>query len=159
MTVIPEQMIARWQRIVNILAELLDVPAGLVMEANPPRHRVLVSSETPENPYEVGDDFTLHSGLYCDAVMDKDAPLLVRDAAMSQQWRNNPDMKHGMSCYHGFPLSWPDGRIFGTICVLDRCDNPNAARSADLLAELKASIDTDLMLLAMLEERMQLVAP
>ncbi|MDR7224125.1 LuxR C-terminal-related transcriptional regulator [Aminobacter aminovorans] len=156
MTVIPDQMIARWQRIVNLLAELLDVPAGLVMEANPPKHTVLVSSKSDGNPYEVGDDFTLHTGLYCDEVMDNDAPLLVRDASLSEKWRNNPDIKHGMSFYHGFPLSWPDGRIFGTICVLDGQDNPKAAQCAELLAEFKASIDADLVLLAMIEERMKL---
>lgn len=156
MTAIPEHMITRWQRIVNILADLLEVPAGLVMEAKPPKHVVLVSSESEGNPYGVGDDFTLHTGLYCDEVMDNVAPLLVRDAALSEKWRDNPDMKHRMSFYHGFPLSWPDGRIFGTICVLDVRDNARAVQCAELLAEFKASIDADLRLLVTIDERARL---
>lgn len=157
MTAIPAEMIARWQSMVNILAELLDVPAGLIMQAEPPNHRVVVSSKTPQNPYAEGTSFVLHTGLYCDTVMEANADLLVHDAAASKQWRNNPDLEHGMSFYHGFPLSWPNGRIFGTICVLDRKDNPKAARYRDLLAEFKASIDVDLTLLVTIDEKMQLM--
>ena len=35
----------------------------------------------------------------------------------------NPDIKLGMISYLGVPISWPDGEIFGTICVLDRQSN------------------------------------
>src|ERR1700739_3318751 len=32
---------------------------------------------------------------------------------------SNPDIKLGMTSYLGFPITWPNGDIFGTICVLD----------------------------------------
>lgn len=158
MTVVPAEMVGRWQRIVDLLAELLMVPAGLIMEAEPPLHRVLVSSGTPENPYRAGDGFVIRKGLYCDTVMSTRAELLVRDATAAAEWRDNPDMEFGMSFYLGFPLLWPDGRVFGTICVLDRSDNQRAARYRDLLSEFRGTIENDLTLIATLEENRRLAA-
>ncbi len=145
--VVPAGAMAKWQRVVDILAAIFDLPAGLVMKAEPPKHVVFVTSGSQGNPYQVGMAFTLHSGLYCDAVMDNRAELLVRDARCEPEWRSNPDLKHGMSFYFGFPLTWPDGSIFGTICVLDSKDNPNADRYRSLLSEFMHVIDSDLALL------------
>jgi len=50
-------------------------------------------------------------------------PLLVPDALRDEEWKSNPDIKLGMISYLGFPISWPDGEIFGTICVLDNKRN------------------------------------
>jgi len=154
---IPDPVIAKWQRVVNLLAAVLEVPAGLVMRAAPPDHLVLVSSANPGNPYVPGMAFTLHTGLYCDAVMDDRQPLLVRDATREPQWRENPDLVHGMSFYLGYPLTWPDGAIFGTICVLDGRDNDQAIRYGQLLGEFSHVIDGDLALLVEMAERKRLL--
>jgi DNA-binding CsgD family transcriptional regulator len=155
---IPDDMLAKWQRIVDLLAGVLDVPAGLVMRAAPPDHLVLISSTGRNNPYVPGMAFTLHTGLYCDAVMDNRDRLLVRDAACEPQWKDNPDLVHGMTFYLGYPLTWPDGAIFGTICVLDGRDNARAIRYGDLLGEFSRVIDGDLALLVEIAERKRLLA-
>lgn len=155
---IPDEVIVKWQRIVDILARVLEVPAGLIMKAEPPDHRVLVSSEGKHNPYHPGMAFVLHTGLYCDAVMDNRRELLVHDARIDPQWLMNPDLEHNMSYYFGYPLAWPDGTIFGTICVLDSKDNENATRYGSLLAEFSHVVDGDLALLAEMAERKRLLA-
>jgi DNA-binding CsgD family transcriptional regulator len=154
---IPDDLLAKWQRIVDLLAGVLDVPAGLVMRAAPPDHLVLVSSASRANPYVPGMAFTLNTGLYCDAVMDNRAKLLVRDAAREPRWQDNPDLVHGMTFYLGYPLSWPDGAIFGTICVLDGRDNDQAIRYGELLGEFSRVIDGDLALLVEMSERKRLL--
>lgn len=75
---IPRGMLTRWQRVVDILARLLGVPAGLIMKRVPPEHGVFVASRGPHNPYVAGDTFTLDTGLYCDTVMRERRLLLVR---------------------------------------------------------------------------------
>jgi len=144
---IPDDVIAKWQRIVDLLAAVMDVPARLVMRAAPPDHLVLVSSDSAGNPYVPGMAFRLHTGLYCDAVMDNRRALLVRDATREPEWSTNPDLDHGMTFYLGYPLTWPDGSIFGTICVLDGHDNDRAIRYGQLLGEFSHVIDGDLALL------------
>ena len=150
---IPEGMLIKWQRVVDILARLLDVPAGLIMKRAPPRHRVFISSRGRGNPYTVNDTFTLDTGLYCDTVMRDRRLLLVRDAAKDPAWDRNPDLKHGMVFYLGLPLAWPDGSIFGTICVLDERTNEHAIAYTDLLAEFKEVVESDLAFLVEASER------
>ena len=155
---IPPEIAAKWQRIVDILADVMTVPAALVMRAAPPEHLVLVTSAGKENPYETGMAFTLHTGLYCDVVMDEQRELLVRNAHAEPEWCANPDLKHGMSFYFGSPLNWPDGEIFGTICVLDTQAQNNAERYRGLLPEFGRVIDSDLKLLVEIAEREHLAA-
>lgn len=155
---IPKEVIAKWQRIVDILARIVDVPAGLIMERRPPHHDVFVTSAGPENPYSLETKFELNTGLYCDTVMADRRLLVVRNAAQDPAWRSNPDMKHGMVFYMGFPLVWPDGSLYGTICVLDREENEPATHYADLLDEFREVVDLDLKLLVELAERKRMEA-
>jgi hypothetical protein len=144
---IPQAMIAKWQRVVDLTANLVDVPSSLVMKTDPPDHSVLVSSQSDGNPYEVGQSFTLNSKLYCYSVLEKCDELLVRDAHADPDWNDNQDLEHGMSFYIGFPLVWSDGTLFGTICVLDRRDNQKAYVYRELLSEFRKLIEGDLALL------------
>ena len=150
---IPDDMLLKWQRIVDILARLLHVPAGLIMRRVPPEHRVFIASRSPGNPYEVDDSFTLDTGLYCDAVMRDRRLLLVRDAVKDPLWDRNPDLKHGMVFYLGLPIAWPDGTIFGTICVLDIRTNEQAITYTNLLAEFRGVVENDLRFLIEVAER------
>ncbi len=152
---IPQGMLNRWQRVVDMLARLLEVPAGLIMKRVPPEHRVFIASRSPHNPYVVGDTFTLDTGLYCDTVMRDRRLLLVRDAVEDPEWDRNPDLKHGMVFYLGLPLAWPDGSIFGTICVLDGQTNEHAVTYTDLLVEFKGVVESDLAYLVEVAERRQ----
>lgn len=150
---IPDDMLAKWQRIVNILAHLLEVPAGLIMKTEPPRHNVFVASANPDNAYDTNTTFTLNSGLYCDKVMQERCLLVVHDAMELPEWDHNPDLKHNMVFYMGFPLIWPDSSIFGTICVLDTKTNTPAISYTDLLAEFKEVVNSDLKFLIETAER------
>ena len=144
---IPRDMIAEWQRVVDLAAGLVNVPASLVMKTNPPDHAVLVSSKGDENPYEVGRSFVLNPKLYCNAVLEDRGELVVRDARTETAWQDNEDLEHGMTFYIGYPLMWPDGSLFGTICVLDTRDNEKAVACRELLQEFRRVIETDLALL------------
>jgi len=150
---IPDDMLAKWQRVVDMLARIVEVPAGLIMKVAPPKHHVFVTSATAGNPYNTDTSFTLDTGLYCDTVMAERSLLIVPNALDDPQWNRNPDLEHGMVFYMGFPLTWPDGSLFGTICVLDRQNNERAVRYTDLLNEFKEVVNSDLKLLVELAER------
>jgi DNA-binding CsgD family transcriptional regulator/predicted transcriptional regulator len=153
---IPLQTVANWQRIVDLIARLADVPASLVMRSHPPYHSVHVSSAGRGNPYAPGMRFTLSARLYCDGVMRRDGELVVEDAHRDPDWCDNDDLEHGMSFYVGYPLKWPDGRMFGTICVLDRRRNRRALMFREGLREFARVIEADLALLSEMERRVRL---
>src|SRR3984893_16193502 len=71
-------------------------------------------------------------------------PLLVPDALQEEEWESNPDIKLGMISYLGFPIAWPDGRIFGTICVLDNKRNEYSEPYRKLLLQFREVLQTDL---------------
>ena len=52
---VPEPILQKWQGIVDLMAELVGVPAGLVMRIAENDIEVFVSSKTEENPYKPGD--------------------------------------------------------------------------------------------------------
>ncbi|MEJ2306976.1 MAG: PAS domain S-box protein, partial [candidate division WOR-3 bacterium] len=143
---IPEKMLAKWQEIVNILAEIMNVPAALIMRTFPPEIEVFVTSDTEENPYEVGHREKI-LGLYCEEVITNDKELLVADARKISRWKNNPDIKLGMISYLGYPLRWPDGDLFGTICVLDSKKNKYSELFKKTLFQFKELIESHLELI------------
>ena len=140
---LPETMLDHWQRIVNLMARILEVPAGLIMELDGRGLKVCVSSASDGNPYERGEVAQLDTGLYCETVMAERSALLVRNALEDPAWKDNPDVEKSMLFYLGLPLSWPDGELFGTICVLDAENNEKAIRYRDLLEEFKGLINGD----------------
>jgi len=147
------EMLAGWQMIVDLMAEICDVPAGLVMRVTGDDIEVFVSSRTDGNPYHVGEKETLlGSGLYCEHVIKTRAPLHVPDALADDMWRENPDIKHSMIAYHGHPILSPDGAVFGTICVLDSTPLVLETRYDRLIESFKHHIEQDLEALARAQE-------
>lgn len=88
--------------------------------------------------------------------MEQRGPLLVPDALKDPKWDHNPDIELGMIYYCGFPLEWPDGEIFGTICVLDRKDNLQVTFYMDLISKFKQVIEGDLYLILEITKGKQL---
>lgn len=140
---IPKEILDKWQVVVDTLARIVGVPTGLIMRVDPPEIEVLVSSRTRDNPFYQGER-VLTVGHYCEKVIREKAPLLVPIALRDPEWHDNPDLKKDMVSYLGFPLMLPDGKVFGTICVLDDKENAYSKLYKDLMAFFKQVIETDL---------------
>src|SRR5262245_40149353 len=106
---VPANIQTKWQRIVDVLAAIIRVPAALVMKVEPPNITVFLRSESPGNPYHHGEQAPLDTGLYCETVMATRQALLVPDALADESWRDNPDVKLNMISYLGLPVAWPNG--------------------------------------------------
>ena len=140
---ITDDIITSWQGIVDTIAEIVDVPSALIMKVDHPFIEVFLSSESSNNPYDVGDREHL-AGLYCERVIKTRSKLLVPNALKDRAWDSNPDIKLGMVSYLGFPLLWPDGEVFGTICVLDSKENKFERPYETLMLKFKELIEAHL---------------
>jgi signal transduction histidine kinase len=145
---VPSEIIHKWQELVNLIAEIVHVPSALVMKVEPPNIKVLVASESSGNPYEQNELAPLDTGLYCETVMKTRQLLLVPDALRDDEWKSNPDIKLGMISYLGLPIAWPDGEIFGTICVLDKKENAYDGLYRKFLLQCRDVLQADLTSLA-----------
>ena len=143
-TTIPQEITDKWQGIVDIIAEIMKVPAALIMQVEPPEISVLVSSHSSKNPYERGKKAQLNTGLYCETVMSSRQQLLVPNALENEEWKSNPYVKLGMISYLGFPVALPSGDIFGTICVLDNKTNTYNELYQKIMLQFRDIIESDL---------------
>lgn len=141
---IPSSVKEKWQKIIDVTAKCMNVPAALIMQIHEHEITVLVSSRTLDNPYSVGSSEGLSCGLYCETVLGKNSPLYIPDAMDNAYWCDNPDILLGMVSYLGFPVKWPDGEFFGTICVLDTIENPYMQTYAELMVLMQDVVERDL---------------
>lgn len=148
---IPDDILDKWQKIVNIMVEVIDVPAGLIMKVEGPYIEVLQASQTEDHPYQVGDREHL-AGLYCETVISEKDKLVAPNALEDEKWKDNPDVERGMISYLGYPLLRPDGKAFGTICVLDSEENTYSVQAERLMSEFKEIIESHLGLLYQRQE-------
>src|SRR5258708_23706236 len=152
---VPSEIVEKWQEIVDLLAEIMEVPSALIMRVEPPNIEVFVSSERKGNAYHPHEIACLNTGLYCETVMSTRRPLLVPDALRDEEWKSNPDIKLGMISYLGFPISWQDGGIFGTICVLDNKRNEYSELYRKLLLQWRDVLQADLRSVATLHGELE----
>lgn len=143
---VPDRLLDEWQGIVNLLAEFVDVPGAYVMKIHPPTFEVLLASETANNPAAAGSVYDL-AGHYCEHVVESGAPLHVPNAHEDPAFQQSYGAQHGIICYMGFPLLWPTGRVFGTLCVVDFEENPFSPVMRRLMEQYKSLIEAHLQLI------------
>lgn len=147
---IPQSFISKWQEIVDLLAKIIGIPAALIMKVENDFMEVFISSKSDNNPYHVGQK-EHWNGLYCETVIKSQNKLKVANALKDEKWDKNPDLKSGMVSYFGFPLNFPNGEPFGTICVLDRNENPYSEEHEQLLMQFKRVVELDLAMIQSLK--------
>jgi len=145
---VPEDVLREWQEFVNILAEVMAIPAGLIMRIVDEDIEVFLSSQTGGNPYKPGSkEHMQDSGLYCETVIKTKERLHIPDALADPDWKNNPDVKLNMISYLGFPILFPNGTPFGTICVLDSKAHQFSTTHQRLLGKFRVMVERQLELL------------
>jgi PAS domain S-box-containing protein len=147
---IPQSFISKWQDIVNLLSKIIEIPAALIMKVENDFMEVFISSKSDNNPYHIG--YKEHwNGMYCETVIKSQNELKVANALIDEKWDKNPYIKLGMVSYFGFPLNFPNGQPFGTICVLDRKERTYTEAHEQLLMQFKRVVELDLAMIQSLK--------
>jgi PAS domain S-box-containing protein len=146
----PDWILEKWQGIADLLAEIIGIPAALIMKTENDYMEVFISSHSENNPYSKGDHEKWY-GLYCETVIKTQKKLLVSNALKDKKWNKNPDIELGMIAYLGFPLNFPDNKPFGTLCILDNMERPFTLQNEKLIQQFKNVIELDLAILQSFE--------
>ncbi|MCC5873869.1 MAG: GGDEF domain-containing protein [Gammaproteobacteria bacterium] len=145
---IPEATREAWQWSVDILADLIGVPAALIVRVcDAKQTEVLLASRTDANAYLKGDFNERYPESYFEASLVESRPVKVVNAATEARWRNSPGRCRGMVSYLGLPLTWPDGEAFGVICVMDQQANRYSFRSERLIEQFQEAVNLHLAVL------------
>ncbi|SFV58764.1 diguanylate cyclase with GAF sensor [hydrothermal vent metagenome] len=143
----------KWQRTVNLLAKIFNAPGAWIMQANTKGMEALYASEGIQNTFPAGLVFEQHINIYCKTVMDTKTRLYVKNAKEEGTWDDNPEYTEaGFISYIGVPLQWPNGNMFGTLCVLDTHETDYNEDFSELLWQLKELIDSDLHNLTLIKK-------
>lgn len=155
---IPADVLRAWQRIVDLLAKIMQVPSAVVCQLQPPsgtHYKIVASSISDGNPFPVDQIFAMDIGTFCETVIKSRDPLLVANALESERWKFAPEIKAGMVSYLGLPVIWPDGQVFGTICVLDDKTNLYSDAYQELLQHCRDVLQVDLHMLVRLSNELE----
>ncbi|TVQ11104.1 MAG: PAS domain S-box protein [Bacteroidetes bacterium] len=147
---IPHGFLKKWQEIADLIANILNVPAALIMKTENEFMEVFTSGKAENNPYKVGDKEQWR-GLYCETVIKTQKKLRIPNALKDKNWNKNPDIKLGMIAYLGYPINFPNQDPFGTLCVLDNKERHFSTDNERLLVQFKKVLELDLAFILSLE--------
>ena len=141
---IPHGTLSHWQSILDVISQVLALPAGVITRALPPSMEIAVAARDADNPFNPGDRMEM-VGRYCEAVILEKQPLHVIDARTDPYWENAPEVKdYGLVAYIGYPLFWPDGEMFGTLCMMSPEPFEFGTVHKQLIYEFKTAVEAHL---------------
>ena len=143
---VDKKYLDKWQNIVDTLAEIKDIEDALITRLTQSEVEILkVYNKDKSDPlFEEGDKIIL-SGHYCEEVINKNRRLIVSDA--EEKDKNYVEEKQGLISYMGFPIRWPNGAIFGTICVHDKRKRVFKQNFVDLMEQYRELIESHLKII------------
>lgn len=150
-TKIPSQIVEIWQQIVDSISAALSVPTVMINRLEPPDLEVFRSNISRDNPFPSGTRMPM-LGIYCETTARTRQRNQVEDARKDPLWANSPTANAGIFSYLGFPVFWPSGEVFGTICAIDTKANKWLSPSDALLQTVKNAVEAHLALVITIEE-------
>ena len=139
-------LLERWQGIVNLMAQVAEVPCVLINRLDNNEICQTIGSVSVPTFY-CSEPVPLALNTYCSQVIASHQPLLVENAIATRYEHNNPTFSAGFSYYYGMPLLWPGGKTFGTLCMLDYASAGRASQHCSLPTLFKQAIEYDLQML------------
>ncbi len=116
---IDPQYICKWEKMLDLIAEIMGIPVALIMRAHPEAIEVLAKGGISADTFHKGDMLRRVPGLYCETVIETRRELMVSNAQKDPKWADSISASRGMFAYMGYPIFWPAGDVFGTVCVMD----------------------------------------
>lgn len=147
------EVLEGWQSMLNLAAELLNVPAALITRVDGKEIEVFLASKSKGNPYKQG--LKTHfpdSGFYCEWVVKNRKSMIIPNARKDPLWKNNAAIALNMISYMGMPIIRPDGNVFGTICFLSSKESIPGETIMKLAEQFKRMIELSLSIIFVNEE-------
>jgi len=113
---IAETVMQQWQQLLDLLMDFSEAQDALITSYQEPYLRIEKGSSNPDNIFSEGDRFKVEQ-LYCNQVIDKKTALEINNAASIKKWQNSIYLEKGLIAYLGYPILWPTGEIYGTVCL------------------------------------------
>lgn len=137
--------ITKWQSLTDMIADLYDSASGVIVQFRYNEFNVVSTSHNPENFLTVNASWHWDLRSFCRRVIETDAPVYENDPANCPEWSCAAPVASGpVRSYLGYPLYWPDGSVFGTICAIDTKKTDYSDQHVRAMDQLKRLVESEL---------------
>lgn len=104
-----------WQDMLELFADLTDMPVAVVFKQRTEGYEIFLSSETEGNPFERGDIVRFGTDFFVERIL---AEGKMTEIKADDSCESSIEANRGMKVCLGGPLRWPDGEVFGVLCAM-----------------------------------------
>jgi len=134
-----------WQEVVNLMASIFNASSGDIVQLRDDEFNVVASSDNEDNFLSADSNWPWDMASFCRRLIETGEHLYVSDAENCNIWKHSPGVSEGpVRSYLGYPLYWPNGDVFGSICVIDTKPTDYSQDFVTLLGQLKKLIEANL---------------
>ncbi|WP_416761894.1 GAF domain-containing protein [Roseateles sp. So40a] len=134
----------RWQRMLDCLALQLAMPVAMVSLVDGAELTIAQITSEEQGP-RAGQRFDLAVNTYCANVVRSGEDLFVQDVQrMPSVEHQNPTAAQGLVHYYGQPIRDDQGRVVGTVCVMDRRPRPESSSVKHFVTMVRDAIEEDI---------------
>lgn len=148
---IPEEMSDSWQNILNLIAEFMTTPIAFIINTNLENTSIFSSHGGKQRAYYAFDPKDIGRKICCKLPKNCQTHILIRNLKQLALQKDDGNSDLVVQHCHGLPIKWPDGRTFGTICVLDGGEYPYQYSYNKLITNFRNSIELQLSTLYQIE--------
>ena len=143
---IPAGTMDNWQKIVNLLVDIMGISAGFITKVSGEKVKIIKASAQENIELKEGDTFKL-ADVFCREAIEKQELVKIQDARKLRtgKKKQNPESELQFIAYLGIPIFYPHSQqIFGTLCVADTKPRKFSASEENLLQEFKQALENQL---------------
>ncbi|MBG9997669.1 sensor domain-containing diguanylate cyclase [Pseudoalteromonas sp. NSLLW24] len=143
----------KWQKTIDLITGLFSAPSGYIVQATSKGYRVVIRSNEGGSNFETNPILPPQTPLFCRHVAETNNTLYVNDASNNDTWNTLPEVvEDGVESYLGLPIHWPEGEVFGTLCLKDTKITSYTDEYFELIEQLRDLIEDDLALVYSYEQ-------
>ena len=143
----------KWQKTIDLITGLFSAPSGYIVQATSKGYRVVIRSNEGGSNFETNPILPPQTPLFCRHVAETNNILYVNDASNNNAWNTLPEVvEDGVESYLGLPIHWPEGEVFGTLCLKDTKATSYTDEYFELIEQLRDLIEDDLALVYSYEQ-------
>lgn len=143
----------KWQKTMDLITGLFSAPSGYIVQATSKGYRVVIRNNEGGSSFETNPILPPQTPLFCRHVAETNNILYVNDASNNDAWNTLPEVvEDGVESYLGLPIHWPEGEVFGTLCLKDTKKTSYTDEYLELIEQLRDLIEDDLALVYSYEQ-------
>ncbi len=144
---IESDLLEDWQAILDLLAELMHVPVALIIHAEKNNLSIYAKNRSEENRFTQDNHLLANAYLFSQTVIETEQVMMITDADNEPSWSKRDRPESELVNYLGYPIIWPDGELFGAICVLNTQVVNYTEKQQKLMLQIKNIVESNLELL------------